>query len=164
MTEQQREKFRAILEKRITKLPSGCWCVGKNRAYSVVRVGGRYYQSSRLFYEVFVGQIPKRHEVTHPHCRMRWCINPEHMAAETHVAVMRDSLASRASGQLTAISRFLMEQGLTSAKFAKAIGVSTTLVKLWRSSPGCYPPRDREDTILAKFPTFPRRPAAEGTA
>lgn len=43
----------------------------------------------RWFYRVFVGLIPKHLEINH-RCRVRNCVNPEHLEVVTHLRNQRD--------------------------------------------------------------------------
>lgn len=74
----------------VQKLPEapGCWIyVGplNNRGYGVIRRGGRggkYLWAHRLSYEAHKGPIPDGLQIDHL-CRVRCCVNPEHLEAVT---------------------------------------------------------------------------------
>ena len=75
--------FMDRVEERIERIPfSGCWIwMGglKTNGYGVS--GDRI--AHRASYEAFKGQIPPGLEIDHL-CRVRCCVNPEHLEAVTH--------------------------------------------------------------------------------
>src|SRR5574341_1289447 len=74
---------------------SGCWLFGGalTRGYGVVRIGSvadntrRMKYAHVIVYEALVGPIPEGLELDHL-CRVKRCVNPEHLQAVTH----RDNL------------------------------------------------------------------------
>jgi hypothetical protein len=87
---------REYIEDRIEIDTSGCWLwVGhlESDGYGVFVRGTTYLGTRRqgfahrLAYETFIGPIPKRREVDHI-CRVRRCVNPEHLQVVTHRANM----------------------------------------------------------------------------
>lgn len=73
---------------------SGCWlwtgyCY--SNGYASVEVSRcRSKLAHRISYELFVGPIPKGLELDHK-CRVRCCINPDHLEPVTHAENMRRS-------------------------------------------------------------------------
>lgn len=67
---------------------NGCWIwqdALKPNGYGMMRVGGRTGRSHyahRVAYELFVGTIPDELQIDHL-CRVRCCVNPEHLEAVT---------------------------------------------------------------------------------
>ena len=82
--------------------PNGCWLwVAKQNGhgYGSLRVGsiagrGNNAVAHRIAYELLVGPIPEGLTLDHL-CRVRNCVNPEHLEAVTHrVNILRGSGAS----------------------------------------------------------------------
>jgi hypothetical protein len=81
---------------RISVDDNGCWLwtgYTDGDGYSLFVRGTahlgtrRQGAAHRLAYEAFVGPIPERHEIDHS-CRVRRCVNPEHLRAVTHAVNM----------------------------------------------------------------------------
>ena len=78
-----------ILVKIALNVDTGCWewtASRNNRGYGKIGVGGAaggMQYAHRVVYELLVGPIPERHEIDHL-CRVRHCVNPEHMETVTH--------------------------------------------------------------------------------
>lgn len=71
---------------------SGCWLyktVLQPNGYSVI---GRTY-GHRYFYEMFNGPIPSGYQIDHT-CKVRCCVNPEHLEAVTHQENLKRSAPS----------------------------------------------------------------------
>lgn len=66
--------------------PGGCWLwtgyVMKSTGYGQIGVGQRLVLTHRASYEAHVGPIPRGLHVDHL-CRVRRCINPDHLEAVT---------------------------------------------------------------------------------
>lgn len=73
--------------KKIEKDPaSGCWFWGgtlNHKGYSVMKVDGKLIFMHRWAYEHYVGPIPGGLTIDHK-CRVRHCVNPEHMEPVTN--------------------------------------------------------------------------------
>jgi len=86
------EKFNA----RISPEPmSGCWLwtgLINSSGYGWIKINdikkygkhGTYKLAHRISYELFKGVIPEGLEIDHL-CRVRSCVNPDHLEAVTHV-------------------------------------------------------------------------------
>ena len=75
---------------------SSCWLWKRpNRSigYGYVTVRGKHQPAHRVAYELFVGAIPEGLEIDHL-CRVRRCVNPDHLEAVTHAENMRRSPTS----------------------------------------------------------------------
>lgn len=75
-----------ILERSIPEPNSGCWIW----LLSLGRDGyaqGKYETAHRISFRGFKGSIPEGLEVDHI-CKTRWCVNPEHLRAVTHLENM----------------------------------------------------------------------------
>ena len=56
--------------------------------YGTIRTGGRSVGAHRLAYELAKGEIPTKFAIDHL-CRVRLCVNPEHLEAVPHIENMR---------------------------------------------------------------------------
>lgn len=73
-----KEKFVAIDS-------SGCWIwIGftNQRGYGRYRINGRTWVAHRLFYTMYKNEIPDNLVIDHL-CKVRNCVNPEHLEAVT---------------------------------------------------------------------------------
>lgn len=80
---------------------TGCWLwTGSMRAdgYGRMGIGGTEYLAHRLSYEAFVGMIPEGLELDHT-CRVRSCVNPDHLEAVTHGLNCQRGQGGQISGQ-----------------------------------------------------------------
>lgn len=85
---------------KIDKRPDGCWYwtghLGAN-GYGHLAVGHRMLLAHRYAYEHLVGPIPDGLTIDHL-CRVRQCVNPEHLEAVTiQVNIERAGKSARAS-------------------------------------------------------------------
>lgn len=55
---------------------------------------GKASEAHRVFYEYFVGVIPEGLEIDHT-CRVRRCVNPDHLEAVTHQENIRRAMVFR---------------------------------------------------------------------
>lgn len=80
-----------VVEDRGYKTPCWIWQGGKTEhGYGVVRDGGRSRGAHCVFYEQAGGVIPDGWDVHHE-CRVKSCVNPDHLEAITHAEnVWRD--------------------------------------------------------------------------
>lgn len=65
---------------------TGCWLWAGScteRDYPTVRWNGATRRTHRVVYQVLVAEIPPHLELDHL-CRMRQCVNPEHLEPVTH--------------------------------------------------------------------------------
>jgi hypothetical protein len=79
---------------------TGCWLWSGTATvdgYGVVEVRGKKLYAHRVSYEWFCGPIPERLTIDHL-CRVRCCVNPEHLEPVTNVEnVKRAAAANRPS-------------------------------------------------------------------
>lgn len=83
----------ARLEAKIEFDESGCWLwTGYKHAdgYGLVKVDGKNRLAHRVVYEMLVGPVPEGLELDHL-CRVRACVNPDHVEPVTHAENMRRS-------------------------------------------------------------------------
>jgi hypothetical protein len=71
----------ARLMQYVKRLKNGCWqwtaCL-MTTGYGYASFRGRNRSAHRLFFELFVGPIPKG-KVVHHRCRNKRCVNPDHL-------------------------------------------------------------------------------------
>ncbi len=63
-----------------------CWLwIGRKnwRGYGEISIKNQFKKAHRFAYEFFIGPIPEGLEIDHL-CRVRDCVNPEHLEAVTH--------------------------------------------------------------------------------
>jgi hypothetical protein len=72
---------------------TGCWIwqLSTANGYGQVWFFGRLYRAHRLFYILLVGDIPEGLQIDH-RCRLRLCVNPDHLEAVTGPENVRRSL------------------------------------------------------------------------
>jgi hypothetical protein len=86
---------------KVLKDTSGCWLwqgTTNKDGYGVYRNAGAH----RWAYEHFIGPIPEGLEIDHL-CRVRNCVNPEHMEPVTHVENVRRGDYSKNGAALVAL-------------------------------------------------------------
>jgi len=66
------------------------WIAARDRkaGYGTIGYQGKVVKAHRLAYEMLVGPIPSDREIDHL-CRVRNCVNPEHLELVTHAENMR---------------------------------------------------------------------------
>jgi hypothetical protein len=77
---------------------NGCWLwTGSlnNKGYAQLGVAGRVRSAHRVAYELFKGAIPDGLQIDHL-CRVRQCVNPDHLEAVTQSVNIRRGVAARA--------------------------------------------------------------------
>lgn len=75
----------------------GCWLwtgATIRGGYGQMKAWGRHETAHRIAYRLFVGPIPKGLEMEHL-CRVRNCVNPEHVEPVTHAENMARSSKGR---------------------------------------------------------------------
>lgn len=81
---------------KVQKLEDGCWLwTGGKRGcgYGTIRRNGKNTSAHVVAYEMLVGPIPDGLEIDHL-CRVRLCVNPEHMEPVTHRENIRRSIGN----------------------------------------------------------------------
>lgn len=74
--------------------PDGCWlwtAAVCRKGYGIFALNGGRTSGHRFAYERFVGPIPEGREIDH-RCRVRHCVNPDHLEAVTHRENIRRSI------------------------------------------------------------------------
>jgi len=79
---------------------SGCWLwTGYlTRGYGQFNIDGQMHRAHRLAYERLVGPIPESLDIDHI-CRIRNCVNPEHLEPVTRAENIRRGTTGQATGQ-----------------------------------------------------------------
>lgn len=126
-------------EERDCGFSSPCWIwlrARSSKGYG--RCGGPGTQFvHRRFYEKACGAVPEGLELDHL-CRVRACVNPDHMEPVTHAenirrgyAVCRGDLADGLGGEL---KRARLEAKLSQRELACVAGCSQTRVRRWEAN------------------------------
>lgn len=87
------------LRQRYVEDESGCWLwVGEcnDNGYGRFSVKGRKVYAHRSSYEIHVGPIPEGLHIDHL-CRVRNCVNPEHLEPVTRSENVRRGIRARAA-------------------------------------------------------------------
>lgn len=82
-----------ILDKISPEPMTGCWIWKASLSrdgYGYIGFGGRVQKAHRVVYEFYKGEIPEGLEIDHL-CRVRCCVNPDHLEPVTHRENMRRS-------------------------------------------------------------------------
>jgi hypothetical protein len=126
-----RKLVRYIEEDRGYKTPCWIWqlCLDKD-GYAIERVGDRGRRVARSYYEKKYGPIPEWKEPDH-FCRIRACVNPDHLDPVTHRANMQRSPSTKLRPEDFPEIRQLRETGMSYARIGKRFGVvATTIMNL----------------------------------
>lgn len=100
---------------RVVFADDGCWIwtgALNGSRYGSIEVDGRLRRPHRLLYEFVVGVIPEGLELDHL-CRVRHCVNPDHLEAVTRSENLRRSplVASAARQRALARREWMQEIG-----------------------------------------------------
>ena len=93
-----RKKLRYSVEDRGYRTPCWVWLLACDHdGYARVTVGGKPSRAARVYYEEVRGSIPPGFVIDHL-CRVRACVNPDHLEPVTHtVNVQRGEAGPRQS-------------------------------------------------------------------
>lgn len=135
---------------------TGCWLwLGSSarHGYGSFWLSGRLRPASRVSYELFVGGIPRGHEVMH-RCDNPPCVNPDHLATGTHAMNARDmAIKYRAHRSKSGLPFGVYRQ--RSGKFGAAVRLDGKIVYL-----GVF--LDTESATLAAMARKNNRLSSEG--
>ncbi len=81
---------------RTVEGPGGCWIWqgATDSGYARANIGRRNYRVHRLLYEAIVGPVPAGLHLDHL-CRVRSCVNPDHLEPVTAQENIRRGVAAR---------------------------------------------------------------------
>ncbi|MEU2070427.1 HNH endonuclease signature motif containing protein [Streptomyces anulatus] len=100
------DRFWAKVDK--TSSPNNCWLwtAATTYGYGVFSVQRRMQRAHRVAYEALVGRIPDGLQIDHL-CRVRECVNPEHLEAVT----LRENVMRGANHVADQVKRTRCPQG-----------------------------------------------------
>ena len=149
------------LKRKVSITPDGCWLLGEFKSYAVIAVGGKYRNANKVYYEAFVGDVPKGKILTNS-CRNRPCVSPKHWKPKTRAEVTRLGIMLRdAKDTRGEVARWMDRLGITTGDLAAIAKSSDKAAASWRQ--GGYPNEEFESNIRARYKSFPTRPFSEGT-
>jgi hypothetical protein len=114
---------------------SECWIwqlkTTTKTGYGVVRVGGKDLLAHRWHYEQVNGPIPVGLQIDHL-CRVRDCVNPDHMQVVSPQENTRRSLAGKVTSNLQdeMIYALAMTGNFSNAEIGRRFGVTRETVRL----------------------------------
>lgn len=91
------------MSRKVRVSETGCWewtSYKQNLGYAQMSLDGRTIYAHRRSFELLIGPIPDGLEIDHL-CRVRHCVNPEHMEPVTH----RENCDRRPQNQATHCKR-----------------------------------------------------------
>lgn len=127
------QKPRDFDESYYTVKPMGyktdCWVWNKalRDGYAMFRVNSVTQGVHRWTYEKFKGTIPEGFEVDHL-CRVRSCVNPEHLEAVTKEENIRRGNSAKITAEIAREIRRLRSEGVQAPVIAKMFGIGTSNV------------------------------------
>lgn len=107
------------------KAPSGCWLWIGHIENGYGRIGKRL--AYRVTYERVHGPVPKGLELDHI-CRVRSCVNPDHLEPVTKVEnILRGAVVKYSTATMRDVRRAI-EQGYSNVAISRMYGMSTSHV------------------------------------
>ncbi len=125
-----RKYVRYLIEDRGYKTPCWIWQLALSEdGYGHAWEGKAHKAAHRLYYERYVGPIPDGLLLDHL-CRVRSCVNPEHLEPVTTLENTRRGLNCKISPQDVPIIKSLVGTGLTYAQIGARFGITGPAVYL----------------------------------
>lgn len=115
---------RWIVEDRGHDTPCWVWQLAtKNGGYGVLMADGRTQVAHRYYYEQIHGKLPRRAQLDHL-CRVRLCVNPDHLEPVTNAENSRRGVNSKLTlGDVEQIRAWLAK-GWSCTMLAASYGVT----------------------------------------
>jgi hypothetical protein len=121
---------RYLIEDRGYKTPCWIWQLALSEdGYGSVSVGRSTVAAHRFYYEQRFGPIPEGLELDHL-CRVRSCVNPEHLEPVDSAENTRRGLNAKLSAEDLPIIRSLRAEGLSYRKIGLRFGVTPGAIYL----------------------------------
>lgn len=95
MTSFKKPIIERMNERYVPDPNSGCWLwtsYCSSGGYATIYINNKIYQAHRISYELHKGEIPNGLEIDHL-CRVRCCVNPNHLEAVTRSINIKRGLA-----------------------------------------------------------------------
>lgn len=117
------------VEDRGYDTPCWIWQLVTRDGYGLVYRGGSA-QAHRLYYQTYVGKVPKGFEVDHL-CGIKSCVNPDHLEAVTPSENCKRR--SRRYAHESLVREVRHEIGLSQEELGVLLGMSQASVSRWES-------------------------------
>jgi len=107
---------------------SPCWIWQHGRAkagYGLIKERGTIVTAHRVYYRRFKGEIPEGLQLDHL-CRVRECVNPDHLEAVTNAENSRRGWMTRLKREQVERVRLLASVGVRNVEIAKIYNMSET--------------------------------------
>lgn len=114
------------------------WTAGcNNQGYGQIKVAGKVEKAHRVAWELLVGPISTGREMDHL-CRVKRCVNPDHLEPVTHQVNDRRGIAGAVNG--------VRERSKTHCPYGHEYSPENTWVDRhgWRYCRACFQRRDCE--------------------
>lgn len=109
---------------------SGCWLwlhSLNDRGYPYVSYRGETWRAHRLFYTLFKGAIADGMTLDHV-CRVRCCVNPDHLEVVTQTENMRRSARAKVNDDLARAIRDEFSRGSKKLVLSRKYGIPRTTI------------------------------------
>lgn len=125
-----RKEVHHVVENRGYKTPCWIWQLTLTQdGYGRASKGRNPISAHRKYYEKYVGPIPKGLVLDHL-CRVRCCVNPEHLEPVTPIENTRRGLNAKISPEDVLTIKELRKNGLTFKEIGRRFGITPSAVNL----------------------------------